>query len=179
MNAAHLRLQAFERFIVLLVNKRRGDTRSVEQLRQAAAREVVREARLAARAEPSNFTTINPNSPFDLLFARISAIAARMNWHAEQRNKPAPAPKAEPRIEHNPVVCIDPPAAANVLPFPAPLVVTGSRSAQLLADGEFPARYHDRTTRNWRESIARNAEIGKQREAASAARRNSPSKYVG
>jgi hypothetical protein len=91
----------------------------------------------------------------------------------------------EPSINENPVVVVEPQPALTSDPrlqaaFPTPLVVTGFQNARIIPNSEYPARYHDRTTDNWRASIIQNEELAKHRAQASAAHRNTNrSKYVG
>jgi hypothetical protein len=185
MSASYLRHLAGERLISLLLNKSPNDKRSIEQLRIEAAKQVVREQRIANKSTAPSTPT--PNTPFELLFAKIWRICQNMNAHElMQRGKSQATPKLEITPASNPVVVNDTPVSlTNVLAFPtkekpAPLLSTSLRTAELLPDHEFPrlGGMADETTNNWRASIQQNEQIAKQREIASA-RHRSQQKYVG
>jgi hypothetical protein len=177
MSASYLRALAHERFVALLLNKSKGDTRSNDQLRQAAAREIIREAR-SNRSSASVPST--HNGGFELLFQRIWKICQNMAAHADMRTVPARAETVTPTIIAAPIVCNEPVSVSaraeneNVVSFP---VITGT-GKQLIPDSEFPARFVDQTTNNWRASISQNEQIQKQRAEASARHRQT-SRYLG
>jgi hypothetical protein len=81
-------------------------------------------------------------------------------------HEPAPPLTADPRLQQH---------------FPPPLVVTDFSRAKIIPDAEFPARFHDQTTSNWRQSIKANEDLAKHRAQQSAAYRNRAggSRYVG
>jgi hypothetical protein len=173
MNVPYLRQLAFERFINLLLNRSAGDTRTPEQLRQIAARQVVQEARREARINKS--TPNNPNaSGFDLLFAKIWRVCQNMQAHAEMRRKSQATPKPEITIDCNPVIVNEPFENVVQFPKPAPLLSTSLRTAELLPEHEFPrlGGMADEVTSNWKASIQQNQQIAKEREAASARHRS-------
>jgi hypothetical protein len=182
----NLHALARDRFLDLLIHRAKGDTRSLDELRRAAARQVVREARIAAK---TTAPTIQPNASnaLDVLIAKLWRIFSNMNAHAElMARKNAPAPPIRPKPSDNPVIITDEPItpATNVIPFKpepaAPLVSATFSSATIIPDTEFAARYHDRVTEAWRASIQVNAEINRERQARSAAyQAAAKSNYVG
>jgi hypothetical protein len=93
---------------------------------------------------------------------------------------PEPTMTAAPLVIHEPAAPLtaDPRLQAA---FPAPLVVTGFQNARIIPNAEFPQRYIDRTTDNWRASIQHNEDLAKHRAQQSAAYRNRAggSRYVG
>jgi hypothetical protein len=193
MNVPYLRQLAFERFINLLLNKSAGDTRTTEQLRQIAAREVVQEARREARIDSklhvgahSQNTTANA---FETLFKSAWKIVKNQKVYAELMQRRSFAhngknSKITPTIIDAPIVCEE--QLPDVRKLPNDNVVTfpvfGSPSRQqLIPDGEgsiYPARYHSQVTQAWRDSISQNESIKRERELRSIQYRNSH-KYVG
>jgi hypothetical protein len=179
MNAAHLRALAHERFLSLLMNRRAsGDTRSNDTLRKVAAREIIREHRGAGS---TGSTPTTSNSGFELLFAKVWGICERMSHYSDQRSKleVTSNSKTEPTITDNPIIADEQVADRHlkdtVVTFP---VVTGS-GKQSIPDSEYPSRFVDQTTNNWRNSILENQERAKQRDIASARHRQTSSRYFG
>jgi hypothetical protein len=193
MNVPYLRELAFERFISLLLNRSEGDTRSGAELRQIAARQVVneaqREARLAAKSQTTPLVENTSSNSFEVLFAKIWRIVTTQATYRElmQRRKSQATPKPKITIDSNPVIVDEPVNWSDVtpnvvqFPTPAPLVVSGIRSATRLDDSQFPklGGMADETTNNWRNSILQNESIAKERERRSLEHRNSQNKYVG
>jgi hypothetical protein len=189
MNVPYLRQLAFERFISLLLNKSKGDTRSTEELRQAAAREVVREQRIAGKSQSTPFSQNTTANSFETLFNRIWKIVTNQRAYAEliQRGNLGKVRKLKitPTIIDAPIVCDEPNVDnVNIVQFPkkekaAPLVVTGNGGAKLIEDEEFIPRFIDQTTSNWRASIQQNQAIAKEREARSIQHRNQSSRWIG
>jgi hypothetical protein len=93
---------------------------------------------------------------------------------------PEPTMTAAPLVIHEPTTPLtaDPRLQQH---FPPPLVVSDFSRARIIPDAEFPARFHDQTTANWRQSIQHNEELAKHRAQQSAAYRNRAggSRYVG
>jgi hypothetical protein len=97
-------------------------------------------------------------------------MAANANATAElmrHKSTPAPAP-ITPTIADAPIECSEPITPSNnVLPLrqeqPAPLLHATFSSATLIPDTEFAARYHDRVTKAWRQSISQNEAIARER----------------
>jgi hypothetical protein len=196
MNLPLLRQKAFERFIGLLLNKSKGDTRTPDQLRQIAARQVVQEARREARINGKSQTGPHfqntPANAFETMLNRISKIVTNQRLYAElmQRRSFDKVSKLliTPTIIDAPIVCDEPmpvqvrrPADSkdNLITFP---VVSGISSAKQLDDAEFPklGGMADEVRNNWRASCQENLERQKQREIASAAHRAKlKSSYVG
>jgi hypothetical protein len=184
MNASNLRAAAFERFVSLLMNRAKdGDRRTAEQLRQAAAREVVREQHIANKSSNiSHGNNAHAGDPFTTLFNKLWKICQNMAAHADMRRVPARAETVTPTIDTNPIIADEPVGPSPrrskddvVVTFPS---ITGNGSAKLIPDSEYSARFRDQTTSNWRNSILQNQEIAKQRAIASA-RHRSQHKYVG
>jgi hypothetical protein len=184
MNAAHLRALAYQRFISLLMNRPKDDTRTHDTLRKQAAREIIRETRGVGSTGNAPTTA---NSGFELLLAKVWAICCRQNSYADQRRSlPTVCKlKTEPTIAAAPLVITDEPVEPSlrkskddvVVSLP---VVTGT-GKQTISDSEYPSRFVDQTTNNWRASISQNQEIQKQRDIASARHRSqqTPPRYVG
>jgi hypothetical protein len=100
------------------------------------------------------------------------------------RRKSTPKP-VEPSIDTNPVVVDEPStlsAVDNVVAFPSstPLVHANFSNAKLVPDTpeQWPQRFLDSTTANWRSSIQQNEAINKLRAERSAQLRQS-TKYIG
>jgi hypothetical protein len=101
----------------------------------------------------------------------------------KDRKRQQPAP--EPSMQAAPVVIVEPlnltadPKLAQH--FPGPLVVADFSSAKIIPNAEFPQRYIDQTTENWKASLAQNEQINKERQARSLQlqNRNRGGRYVG
>ena len=161
----------------------RGDRkgRTLRELENVAAKMVGGEQRSNKSAgAPVNFKITASNAQ-DLVIGKLMRIVSNMNAYADLlRKKPAPAPIV-PKLADNPIIADEPTTPiSNIVQFPpnAPLVRANFRSAKLIDDAEFPSRYHDQTTSNWRASIQQNESINKLRAERSAQLRNA-SRYVG
>jgi hypothetical protein len=182
MDAARLRSLVQDKFLSMLIHRSAGDTRTREQLYRQAARETVREERLRQKFSPNTntHTPVTASNAFDQLVGKL--------WGIIERRKstsivPGRGQLPQPSIISNPVIIADEPItpATNVIPFretAAPLVVAGNGGAKLLDDQQFAAKYHSPVTQTWRQSIAQNQRIAKEREARSIQHR-SQQKYVG
>ena len=189
MDAAYLRSLAQDRFLELWLYRSKDDPRSADQMRKLAAKQIVREQRIAAKSQSTPVSQNTPTSAFEILFARIWKIVSNQRLYAElmqRRNLPTVGnSKITPTIIDAPIVCDEPNTTStshlnNIVKFPkaAPLVVAGNGGAKLIEDEEFIPRFIDQTTSNWRASIQQNQAIAKEREARSLQHRNQ-SKYVG
>jgi hypothetical protein len=199
MNVPYLRQLAFERFMNLLLNKSAGDTRTPEELRQIAARQVVKEAQreariTAAKSQPTPQTENTYTPAFESLFKSAWKIVSNQRVFAElmQRrnflNDPRNS-KITPTIIDAPIVCDEPNGAStrhlnNIVAFPkhAPLLSTSLRTATLLDQQEFPklGGMADETINNFHASIRQNEAIAKERERRSIQYRSQQKqKYVG
>ena len=181
-NASYLRMLAGERFLQLLLNRPANDKRSVEELRKVAAKEVVREQRIAAKEATHSHAKPTLSNAFEVLFSRIwRTVQNARQFDGLMARKNSTPPQAEPSITMAPLVVNEPATpTSNIVQFPpnAPLVRASFSSAKLIDDAEFPSRYHDQTTSNWRASIQHNESINKLRADRSAQLRNA-SRYVG
>jgi hypothetical protein len=182
-NTTNLRRLAGERFVQLLLGRAPTDQRTTEQLRQAAAREVVKEARRAERLTAPTHERPTPSNAFEVLFAKIWRTvqnARQFDKLMARKKAPDNVKSFMPTIDANPVI-VSEPQTNNVVAFPpdAPLVRANFSSAKLIDDAEFPSRYHDQTTSNWRASIQQNESISKLRAERSAQLRSQQPKYVG
>jgi hypothetical protein len=183
-NTANLRALAFEKFIGLLLGRDKGDQRTAAQLRQAAARAVVREQRIANKSSNvSHGNNAHAGNGFEALFQKVWGICQRMAHYADQRTNMARSHICiEPTIDTNPIVADEPVNKAvsehseTVVTFP---VVTGN-GRQTIPDSEFPNRFGaaDEVTNNWRASCELNNRIRAERDRRSAQHRQQ-SKYLG
>jgi hypothetical protein len=179
---------ARDRFLSLLIHRAAGDTRTGDQLRKEAAKQIVREARIAANYNRGAQTELATTSAFETLCKRLWQIVTNRRQYDElmKRRKPSSAERrgtVVPTILDAPIEVVDEPPNRssttdlkdNVVTFP---IVSGIGTANLIPDQEFASRFHDQTTSNWRQSIQQNESIAKLRAQRSAQHRNS-SKYVG
>ena len=184
IDAARLRSLAQDRFLELWLYRSKDDQRTADQMRKLAAKQIVREQRIAAKSQTPPHSQITTANAFETLFNRIWKIVTNQRLYAElmQRRNFSGDPKNSkitPTIDANPIIA-DEPITTNIVKFPkaAPLVVAGNGGAKLIEDEEFIPRFIDQTTSNWRASIQQNQAIAKEREARSLQHRNQ-SKYVG
>ena len=183
MDAAYLRSLAQDRFLELWLYRSKDDPRSADQMRKLAAKQIVREQRIAAKSQTPPHSQITTANAFETLFNRIWKIVTNQRTYAElmQRNSTGGNnPPVKPSIIDAPLIINDESTTTNIVQFPkaAPLVVAGNGGAKLIEDEEFIPRFIDQTTSNWRASIQQNQAIAKEREARSLQHRNQ-SKYVG
>jgi hypothetical protein len=182
---AHLIHQIQQRALVLKVT----GVPDKAALRQAAA-EVAQRAKAAGAAElhPRSASSLSkPHAELMEVFNRWISHIWRRPRRKSKRIIPGRNTAPEPTITENPVVIVEPQSALTADPrlqqaFPAPLVVTDIRNAKLIPNSEYPARFHDLTTSNWRQSIEDNERLQRHRAQASAAHHrnnNRRSKYVG
>jgi hypothetical protein len=169
MNTINLKRLAGERFLALLMNRPANDQRSNDTLRRVAAREIIRETR--GRGSTGSAPVTHGNG-FEFLFARLWAICCRQNSYTDQRIVPARAETITPSIAAAPIVCNDEPIVSNGNNVKDTTVTLPSFSSgtgkQLIPDHEFPSRFVDQTTNNWRASIQQNESINKLRAERSA-----------
>jgi hypothetical protein len=185
MNPTHLRALAYEKFIGLLMNRAKGDTRNAEQLRQAAARAAVRQVRVISKLTAASARTeVNASNAQATLINKILVIARNMNWHADRKKTADNVSHFTPTIDANPIIADEPVGPSQrrskddvVVTFP---VVSGT-GKQLIDDSEFPRLgMADEVSNNWRRSILENQERAKQRDIASARHRTQQAhRYVG
>jgi hypothetical protein len=184
MDAARLRSLAQDRFLELWLYRSKDDQRSADQMRRIAAKQVVREQRIAAKSQTPPHSQITTANAFETLFNRIWKIVSNQRLYAElmQRRSLQTVCKLQitPTIDANPIIA-DEPITTNIVQFPkaAPLVVAGNGGAKLIEDEEFIPRFIDQTTSNWRASIQQNQAIAKEREARSIQHRNQSSRWIG
>jgi hypothetical protein len=167
MNTANLRRLAGERFVQLLLQRAPSDRRSHDTLRQQAAREIIRETRGAGS---TGSTPVTHGNGFELVFQKLWAICCRQNSYADQRRKfsaRAENSKTEPTITAAPLVVDVSPARAGDNAVTLPVFGNGG-GKQLIPDHEYPSRFVDQTTNNWRASIQQNESINKLRAERSA-----------
>jgi hypothetical protein len=182
MDAARLRSLAQDRFLELWLYRSKDDQRSADQMRKLAAKQIVREQRIAAESQATPQAENTSTPAFETLFNRIWKIVSNQRLYAElmQRRKSEAAAKPKVTIIDNPIVADDP-VTTSIVQFPkaAPLLaVSGNGGAKLIDDQEFIPRFIDQTTNNWRASIQQNQQIVKEREARSIQHRNQ-SRWIG
>jgi hypothetical protein len=183
MNTANLRRLAGERFVQLLLGRAPTDTRSADQLRREAARQILHENRGQGSTGKASSTG---SGGFEILFARVWQICCNMAAHADMRRSSSEhseelqiTPDANPIIadEQFPNIRKSPDDTAVTLP-----VFSNGGVKQLIPDHEFPRfGMADEVSNNWRQSILENQERAKQRDIASARHRSQQAntRYVG
>jgi hypothetical protein len=182
--SSHLLHQIQQRALVLKVM---GATDRAA-LKQAAA-EAAAQAKAAGAAEPHPRSASSLSKPHAELMEVFTRWIHHI-WHRPRRKTkriiPTGVSPAEPCIIDAPVVVYEPapPLTADAKlakTFPSPLVISDFSRARIIPDNEFPARYHDQTTANWRNSLRQAQELAEHRARMSAAYRNRAggSRYVG
>jgi hypothetical protein len=118
------------------------------------------------------------------IWSRAEQGMTRVRRVDRKRQQPAPEPAmgAAPVVIHEPAqpLSADPKLAQH---FPAPLIISDFSSAKIIPNSEFPVRYTDRTTENWKASILQNEQISKVRAERSRQLQNrnrtGGSRYIG
>jgi hypothetical protein len=170
---------------------------STVQARKRAGREIAaRERAKTAGAAPSPAppSASGLSRAHDELLAIFNRVIGSMWRHCNQMkryvrkaDRAKAAQPSTPPMGSNPVVVVEPTQPLSADPklqkaFPAPLVVTGFANARIIPNSEFPIRYTDPATENWRASIQQNEAIAKERAARSLQLQNrnrAGSRYIG
>jgi hypothetical protein len=171
---------------------------SAKQAHKQAMREVAVRERAAGAAAgagpPDSASSLPTRAHAELLeicerwishiWSRAEESMARVRRKRRTEPKPTipePSMQAAPVVvyEPSPPLSNDPKLAKN---FPAPLIISDFSSARIIPNAEFPQRYIDPTTENFRSSILQNEAIAKEKAARSLARQNrnrAGSRYIG
>jgi hypothetical protein len=146
------------RTLELLINSQ--GALDYDEAERIAAREVAAIERRKPKAMPSlRSDNAEPNSAKAKLLATLNAIASRMGSVAAsipetlRERSVSTTPKREPKVA--PPTSEEQPASDVLLLYSAN---TGTASGSLIPDEEYPRRYHDIPTQNWRRSIGTSLE---------------------
>jgi hypothetical protein len=173
---------------------------SEKQAMRRAAKEIARRERAKAAgaalsSAPPSASSLPSRAHLELLetcerwISHIwSRKVAKVAKYVRLRDRQPPQPElSTPTLADNPVVFHEPAQpltgdAKLAAAFPAPLVVADFSSARIIPNAEFPVRYTDPATENWRASIQQNEQIAREKAARSTQlqnRNNNRGRYVG
>jgi hypothetical protein len=167
---------------------------SAKQAMRRAAKEIARRERAAGKAAGAAPPASASSHHLSRSHLELMATCERWIHHLWSRTpkmaryvrlKQKHTEPSPPTLTDNPVVVVEPAAPLTNDPrlrqhFPAPLVVTGFANAKVIPNSEFPQRYTDPATENWKASITQNEQIAKERAARSLQLQNrNRGRYLG